>query len=518
MPRPSRDLAYKDRFLSHLTEIVNESVDTDALASFPDQTTQTVLITQWSQSEYTEILSALEVGAALAFPEIRQQIYYNFLRVTNAMIVDCDDVADCIETSEAVATAIIQRLTENGYVPSDSSSSQPTPVQLTSAQETANILDGVTDCSDHSINMAIARAIVRELHETVQDVFENLELATNANEAAGIVLGAVPVAGTGAKVIELVDWMQQTVVETYQAAYNQSSEDEIACTIYCNLESDCEISLDSLLTIYEDLGSITVPAIETIDDLIEFIVTTTMGIDVTGVAIFHYFLLSALRFGGVVFELAGFNDLVYVIKNASNFHDYSYEQCDDCPTTDPTKVYWRLFYDFALSDWNWQPNSPPPLNNVYIAGSGWVGGTDTTARVIIDLDDIGANFPVVAIWQKALLRNPEASGANDFTTQEVFQNANQGGTVQSMGNTTFGVTSNNAAIFGGNLVPPATFSARSARIGIRVAGGAQNLPTRGLKTYQAVIVGKADGLGNKPDGSAWWRDTLPATGAEYFDA
>lgn len=504
MPKPSRNLSFRDRWLSELTEIVSEDIDPGNLASFSDQTTQEVLITSWSQEEYTRILASLEVGAALAYPELRQQIYYDFLKVMNAMIVDCDDVADCIDTSEAVANAIINQLTARGFTPNPESAPSATPVQLTPEQTANNMLAGVTDCSEPAHNMAIARAIVRELHETVQDVFENLELATNANEAAGIVVGALPAAGAGAAVIEMVDWVQETVVETYQAAYNQSAEDTIACAIFCHLETDCEISLDTLLSIYEELGSITVPAIETFDDLINFIVTTTMSIDVTGVAIFHYFLLHALKFGGAVFELAGFNDLVYVIKNAAQVFDYSYDQCDDCPPAETPDNFWRLYQDFSNGLGQFTVvTGTAQADGVMGATS---GGNST---VTVEINDFGAGYQIQAYGTMEQRRGSDGNGTNDRRTNNVYPNTNQGGAAFAVLNQGF-ITCNTNDCSGQNVLVSPTSAMRSLQ-SISSVQGAHLYPSNFVKLLKVVIYGLPGAGSTKPPGSVWV-NAVPAVG------
>lgn len=79
-----RRLHWTDTWVWQIDEIVSESLDPEALATFPDQTTPKLLEVNWNQAQYTRILSALAVGADLIYPYQAQQVYYDFLKVRNS--------------------------------------------------------------------------------------------------------------------------------------------------------------------------------------------------------------------------------------------------------------------------------------------------------------------------------------------------------------------------------------------------------------------------------------------------
>jgi hypothetical protein len=473
-----------------------------------------------SFNEFTSFASSIDVGRDIAYGENSYLVWWNWLRaLIGVATVDCDDVADCIETSETVQSALLVNQTTNlnagGYTPNQSTTPTVATETMPTSQASENLAVELDECEDHARNMAVARAIVKELHETTTDFFETLEYATNATEAAGIVVGAIPAAGTGAALLEMANWIQDTVAETYAAAYNQSSEDEIACAIYCHIEAECEISLNSLLDIYEGLGSITVPEITTYDDLINFIVTTTMGIDVTGVAIFHYFILRSLKFGGVVFEMAGFNDLANVIRTASSYQDFSYDQCLDCPPEDTPTLYWKMYLDFRLSQWGTIPvvwNGGQ--NDGSWAGDGWYWNVTTASTTNVSFGVVlSGAFVLKAVATQSVRRGSDGSGSNDIAGNTAWTNANFTGTSANFGQTGINVDGND--IRAGNIVAGNVTAYQSINNRSRVQETA-NLPTTYLRVYSMVIWGIPN-VGNiKPVGSVWAGNTLPATISDLF--
>lgn len=91
----NRKLAWIDTWIEQIQEDVTEAIDPDSLATFPDQTTPQRLVTNWNQAQYTRILSALNVGSELVYPLQSQQIYYDFLKLTNSETTPedfCEDI------------------------------------------------------------------------------------------------------------------------------------------------------------------------------------------------------------------------------------------------------------------------------------------------------------------------------------------------------------------------------------------------------------------------------------------
>lgn len=488
-----------------LIDAAGDSLDNDI--ALPD--TPVELKLRISSSQYTKLLSSALNGALRFYGDEYIDVIYPLIKAAKEYAMSCADVADCIENDTDVLNALLNFLAANGYSQNPESASASPTETLSPARSGMGLLPGDMDCSDHAQNMAVARQIVRELNESVEDALEALELATNASEALAISTDSVPFASVGSDALEFANWMQETVAEVYQAAYSQESEDEIACAIYCHIEAECEISLDSLLSIYEDLASITVPTITTFDDLINFVVDTTMSADTTGVALFQYFLLRGLKFGGAMFELAGFNDLAAIIKTAATYRDYSYENCDECPPDDEVKNFWRILQDGAVGAGEFEVDTSANWGSY--DGSGWLTGANTgsLAAVRVGDKDFGAAYDIYGLSFEMQARG-FAGVAGDLDNFALWAGANWTSTLTTP-LTQAGLTANeNDFRAGWYAAPSPAVGYRSARIQVNNVG-AFSYPSNFAKVTKICIVGAAGAGNTKPSNAVWWRDTAPAS-------
>jgi len=301
---------------------------------------------------------------------IRGELEFTLLDEIEVGEMSCLDVADCIETDETVKQAIVDNvLNQNGYTPNPEtniSTDEPLPT-LTPAESAQELLpDGLaSDCTGQpQLAMGLARAIVKELHESAEDLLETLEYATNTLEAWENIAGSLPSNMTSVINIALgwVDWLIETFQELYQAAYTQDVEDELSCAIFCYIMDNCSLSLDALQGIYQSEATIGTPPDGMIETL-EFIYTTAVAADKIAVAAFHYQILRLLAWGKVTFVTAPYiKSLLASIQNS----DYSYQDlCEDCPQDETPDTYWRLAFDFRISAQGWVP----------VTGSGFYGAT-----------------------------------------------------------------------------------------------------------------------------------------------
>jgi len=485
-----RRLCYDDRWV---IEIQQETTPPDAggVLSFPDQATQLTLSLQLSQQQYTKLLSCVVVGSELAFPSESHQIQNDFLLMTEGGSMSCDDVADCIETSENVLAALLAQLQSNGFTPNYGNQSGAALPVLTTAQQGEGLLTGLTDCSNPATDMAIARAIVRELHESTLDAFEIFEYQTNIAEASGIALGFIPAGGTAANLVEFVDWMLETLVETYQAAYTQSAEDTIACAIFCHIQDACSLTYDDLLSIYETLGSLTVPALDDMAAVLQFAIDTAISIDTTGVAIWHYHLLQMIRFG----ETFGvsFNNIKQAMTAASTLLDYTYEDtCDDCPPSETPEDYWMLYTDFRTGMGQWVINQGVWTNS----------GVETLSytgqsRAGVQVNNLGNEFQMLAAGVRSQRRGSGANGTNDFARYYAYQNINLSGTLVQPLSQSF-ISCNTNECDNQNVLVSATIPCESIYIQIGVEG-AHVYPTNFGRIVEAVLYGLCNGTAKPPN-------------------
>ena len=488
---------------------------------FPaDMDEQIDICLRLSANEFTAIASAIDVGRDISHGENAPLVWWTWVRALLGVCgVSCEDIANCIETDADVLAALLARLAENGFVPSPETGTAANIPELSAAQLASEMLPPSYACTNPAQDMAIARAIVRELHENFVDLLEQIELATNTVEAANIATDGVPLFGTLNNVTELADWYIETIAETYQASYTQNVEDELSCAIFCLLQSECSITLNNLLETYATFA-VADPDTSSLQAFISWLIAESIAAGTTMVATMHFSILTLFRFGGSVFG-DGFNDLQFTIRGAAEWRDYSYEDCDDCPPPPPTTTnFWRLYYDLALSPSAWLPFD---ASCHYVPNAGYENVPTATANVQsriqladIGLDTLGVAWQIKALVQEEWSVDTENSGANDFCSQEAWSGANFTGTLSSLGNATLGLVTWGAYYRGANA-GASSFAARSFRFRRVAAGGAANRQAHWVRQTRIVIVGLPDGAGQKPTGSQWWRDTLPATLPEYFE-
>lgn len=157
--------------------------------------------------------------------------------------MSCDDIADCIETDDAVRAAI-NEIAGKQTTPGGTS----VPGQRMPDAKWTETLNPTETC-DLNVLWAQCSQFVDYVVSAGTDVFEILETYSNAVEAAQFIEMA-PFIGTLVdeaqidQVLQFIDWSLETIQEVYAAADTQPNRQEIACAIFCACQSDCEITLE----------------------------------------------------------------------------------------------------------------------------------------------------------------------------------------------------------------------------------------------------------------------------------
>lgn len=433
--------------------------------------------------------------------------------------VSCLDVADCIETDETVQEKLTENFSQNaiegGYMPNPETSVTDTPQAptLSDADKAASLLPEGFDCTTQkALAMGLARTIVRELHETSEDFIELLEYATNTLEAWSNVTSVLPSALTSVITVALdwIDWILETLSELYMAAYTQDVEDELACAIYCALQTDCSLSLSELEAIYADEATVGTPPDDLIE-VLEFIYDVAVSADKIAVAAFHYQILRLISWG----KFASFSApyLKSILKSAQG-SDYSYEDlCDGCETETPTD-YWRLLYDFRVSKFD-----TDVFNNQTLFQSGYVDNQAVAASIletIFKVTDLGAQYSIKAVAAISQRRGSTGSGTNDIQTITVYTGANLGGSGSTF-DTLSGITDVSNELIAGQIKASPTASIRSLAFTSRVNKATSSPDEKLLRTYEISVIGLAGAGDTKPSGAHWFGDIPPATLVEMFE-
>jgi len=224
-----------------------------------------------------------------------KQMYFEFQDQNGLCdMIDCDEVADCIESSENVQQAIRNWLDANYQF---SNSDYPPNIPLPAAERSADRAGVFNPGCDLDILWAQSLQLVEWMNERVSQALDVIEATTNTFEFAGAVSQI-----TGLDEIS-VDaafayggLLQEFIGENYAAGYSDIYRDTLACEIFCAAQNDCEISLDDLFNLFKTrvenyFG--TSGTFGVLDDVIDYL--TGSAIDGTIVVDAAFFLL----WGGV---------------------------------------------------------------------------------------------------------------------------------------------------------------------------------------------------------------------------
>lgn len=473
------------------------------------------------KTRWTGDISAMDLDA------IRSDADFALLdEIEGGGVMSCEDVADCIETSEIVQSAITENVLQSGgYAPvpdTNLTEGSPPPV-LSSSAKNSSILppDVVAACdSQPQLLMGLARTIVRELDETVTDFLELLEYASNTLEAWASVSSALPSAVTSVitQGLDWLDWVMEVLSELYSAAYTQNVEDELTCAIFCYMMDNCDLSLAALGEIYAGEASIGSPPSDNIIDVLEFIYTVATDADKIAVAAAHYQILRLIEWGAFAsFSAAYLKALLASAQGA----DYSYESlCDDCPPDEIPDTYWRMYKDFRVSE----------SGMVAKSGSGFYGATyqqgwltpiptNVTGQTGVDvmLADLGDSYQLVGVAVETQRRGSTGNGTTDTSGLFLYPNINAGGTLINYWGVGFVTDNSNNIIHGQNNVLSPSAAARSMVLRARVGGGASAAGTRFARILRLVIYGLPLDSGTKKPPSSVWVSSVPSTPDEMLN-
>lgn len=218
-----------------------------------------------TRQQYTDLLSAAINGCNRYFPENWIEILYPLIKAGKewANDMDCDDIADCIDSSEAVQDAIIQNNINNNDFYGTTN-----PDQLSETGTEEPIMDTRFPPSDrdepaHNLDSCNLdelwggiRFMVEKLDERGRDALEQIAAKTERWEKFAEFISVVPILGdlAEATVMAVVD-----EIEVIITLYNSHSTEEVLDSIACDLfELVCELcrypTFDEILDYYAGFG------------------------------------------------------------------------------------------------------------------------------------------------------------------------------------------------------------------------------------------------------------------------
>lgn len=337
LPYPLQDAEYPEQGMSEedATEMTWSSEDND----------ERVWIALFlSLNEYVKLASSVDVGRDIAYPEESFNVWWLWQEVYKVANF-CAAVAECIENSDAVKTAldsaIASLLSDNDSLTYNAVSSLSQQAardfygaNLSSERMTQDLVGGTNPTCDLDILYGQCLSICVAVNRAITDGLQKVESASNAGEL-GIAVAELPLLNlvtrnTGiTSVIEIADKAIEFLAEGYLAAYDEAKEIEYACAIFCACQDDCQITIERLFDVFHTIVSEhgTFPIFGNFADWLSWFSSAVIsGGIVADVAFFAAF--GALKTANFLFFGAADWILDVQIQRAANNPDGDWTFCD----------------------------------------------------------------------------------------------------------------------------------------------------------------------------------------------
>lgn len=307
-----------------------------------------------SLNEYTALLSAVDVGAAIAWTDDALLVYYILVRCfSGGSMQFCEKLIDCLTNDPDVIAAIATLIGTNDviqealrtFVTGDSAINEYFAINalenaLAASQRAMNLLKP-DECGFGFVFNEVS--VFVELMNTVTiDMFEAIEIGSNIFEQSAIFAGLMGSgAGTqaAASILGITDQLISFGKEEYEGAYDTALYDDIRCGIFCLVKDDCDFFIDRAFDYYSIKLDQTLPTnpIETLGAVLQFLLAGDYPGDAAVYAM-HLLVIAAIRAGrellGIDFSILGLRILA-----AGDEEDNDWEVlCEDCAPPSRTPV------------------------------------------------------------------------------------------------------------------------------------------------------------------------------------
>lgn len=168
--------------------------------------------------------------------------------------MSCEDVADCIETNEAVQDAIAQQVINNPNISQSITAVSTVGAPMLPAQR-EGVVSATTDC-DLDMLFGSITEILSQLDINNRDFLEIIEVGTNTRERITTLISAVPLIGLlpADEALQFLDKLQSEILENYEAQWTTSLKDEYRCDLFCLAQDqpNCELTFQAMIEYYNN--------------------------------------------------------------------------------------------------------------------------------------------------------------------------------------------------------------------------------------------------------------------------
>lgn len=337
----------------------------------------------------------------IARSEIWQEAYRKTLEAIMCGCFDCDDVAGCIETSDAVKNALQAFFNAGG-------NTNPVGEQLPPGKMTENIVAGTNPTCDYDILWAQCIGLVQWCNAAIEQFFQGFETLTNSLEIANAVSKLPVLDELGADAIADYAVMAQAAVqENYAADYTPAYEEELACAIFCACKVDCEITLERIFNILLVRVQAQWGSLVNLDNLVDMLNDiVSMDIEVINVADMIFFML----FGSA--NLANFGLNITAAFDAIQRAILIFDEPNNDWEVLCTECSWSHEWDFTVNDGGWQSSTIAGQGGTWNSTDGWYfTSTASGGSLRIWKDYTGALGGIITGWEMDVVIPQQGSTA-----------------------------------------------------------------------------------------------------------
>jgi len=295
---------------------------------------------QWdhTQADYQDI-PELNVEVAQVWSEVLAAATWEecvefCARMIECLLTDGDvqaAIATLISSNPAVQDALRDFVTEDPEI-NQHISDLAYEQAMSLAERGENILK--PEACDPGFLFNQASVLVQLLHDLSEDIFEAIEVGTNQAERAQLLASGIPGVGLAPfdEIIGLADQLVEEIAEDYSGAYDEGLFDTIRCKIFCAIKDDCQLSLDKVIGVYEELFLEEIPSdpLAAFLAVIQYLSNGDLPTDAPVYAM-HLLTLTAMRMSSEVLGI-DFTRLALRVIAAGDESDNDWEiLCEDCP-------------------------------------------------------------------------------------------------------------------------------------------------------------------------------------------
>lgn len=391
--------------------VTDVDTGTDAVSVFDlqdwgtdDDTERINIVLNLSLQEYVALASAVDVGRDIAYGSNSEIIWWVWVRALISMNL-CDDIAECITTSETVIQALESSIINNGIYAPVYANEDTTIVENTfpqSEREITPIQEPPASC-DLDILWAGIRELVERLADQAKTVLENITAQADKFQRISEFLDAVPVVGGAADALikNVVD-SAQDMLNLFNAYDSINTRDDLACEIFQIVCNECRYPTYEEL--YEAIGNNAIGGMQDLSllnvaiALSQFVLASSAAQSVAWHTLiaFELFVLYA---DSKFLNLYGKNAIGIMTSLGEDVPSSDWQTlCGGCVST------WCVEFDFSVNDGGFILNpGNPNAGGQYVGGVGWVStyvnnGTGNFEH-ILDVVNNGISGGTATSWE-----------------------------------------------------------------------------------------------------------------------